>query len=58
MKIGAAAHAHGAHAHPEHVHHVFAANRHSRFLLSFGIVGRIINLYTHDVNRNFLFYKY
>jgi hypothetical protein len=51
MKIGAAAHAHGAHAHRKHVHHVSAANGHSYFLLSFGIVVGIILLITYFVNR-------
>ena len=55
MKIGAAAHAHGTHAHPEHVHHASAANGHSCFLLSFGIVVGIILLITYFVNMVFCF---
>ena len=55
MKIGAAAHAHGAHAHCKHVHHVSAANGHSCFPLSFGIVVGIILLNTYFVNMLFYF---
>jgi hypothetical protein len=50
MKIGAAAHAHGAHVHSKHVHHASAANGHIGFLLSFGIVVGIILPNTYFVN--------